>query len=173
MVGLASLYSGAQLFKGVQTTLHASNMHPPGIQLLVQYFTVRRVVVDYKSPQTTDTGTLTRHCNLSCVFSLLELGGKPEGAASALLAFYLNPPPHEFYQPLGDDKSQTCAAIPASSCRACLRKRLEQAFLLLGHHANTGVLHLEADGYPLARLFYQPGEESNLSLFGELDSVTQ
>ena len=93
MVGLASLYSRAQLFKGVQTALSASNVHPPGSQLLVQYFTIGRIVIDYKSPQATDMGTPSRQCNLSYAFFLLELDGKPEGAAFALLAFYLYPPP--------------------------------------------------------------------------------
>src|SRR5918997_3086699 len=115
MVGLALLHSRAQLFKGVQTALSASNVHSPRSHLLVQYFTIGRVVIDYKSPQATDTGTPSRHRNLSCAFFFLELDGKPEGAASALLAFYLYPPPHEFPQPLGDDKPQACAAIPASS----------------------------------------------------------
>lgn len=73
------------------------------------------------------------------------MGGEVEGTPLARFALYLDLATHEFHQPLADGESESRAPVTAGGRGVGLGERLEELLLLLGRHADAGVLDLEVD----------------------------
>src|SRR5205809_6606089 len=97
--------------------------HSPGAKLVLQNFSIRRVVIDDQNAQLVQTNERRRHNGWGGLF--FEPGGKPESRAFSFHALHTDLPTHHLDQLFRNRETQTSSAILTRVCAVGLSKRLE------------------------------------------------
>src|SRR6266702_1166 len=168
VVRLATRHRSAQHVESMGAGFGAAIAHMPTDNVLMQNCTVDRVVIDRQHAQAAQVHALTRYPR----GRETKWDGEPECAALSRLAVHAYFAAHQTHELRRDGETESGTAMLPRGRKVGLRKRLEQARLLLRGNADSRIGDFKPDRHPILGPGAPPGAQHHLAPFGELDRIT-